>query len=104
MCCFYFEYYKDRPYFEYFGMNKFDVGPLVQLYNKMSKNKDGKVQVKTILKKFGIKRSLFMERAFSLLVRETYKLHDFHSLVEPTHFRVTCILFHIVFSASNALS
>lgn len=77
MCCFYFEYYKDRPYFEYFGMNKFDVGPLVQLYNKMSKNKDGKVQVKTILKKFGIKRSLFMERAFSLLVCETYNSMTF---------------------------
>lgn len=59
---------KDRPYFEYFGINKFDGGPLVQLYNKMSKTKQGRVTVKTALSKLGIKKNAFMERMFSLLV------------------------------------
>lgn len=59
---------QDRPYYEYLGMNKFDVAPLLQLYHKMSKDKQGRVKVKTILSYFRIRRSPFMERVFSLLV------------------------------------
>eukprot|EP00603_Paraphysomonas_imperforata_P003750 CAMPEP_0114433990 /NCGR_PEP_ID=MMETSP0103-20121206/12001_1 /TAXON_ID=37642 ORGANISM="Paraphysomonas imperforata, Strain PA2" /NCGR_SAMPLE_ID=MMETSP0103 /ASSEMBLY_ACC=CAM_ASM_000201 /LENGTH=241 /DNA_ID=CAMNT_0001603805 /DNA_START=216 /DNA_END=941 /DNA_ORIENTATION=- len=39
----------------------------------MSKTKEGKVEVKRIMKKFSIKRSPFMERVFSILILQSIK-------------------------------
>ena len=58
---------QDRPYFEYFGMTKFDVAPLLQQYNKMSKTKEKKVRVKTIIRRYGV-RNAFMNKFFSMMV------------------------------------
>lgn len=57
----------DRPIFEYFGFTKFDVATLRNVFDKLGKDKKGKVKVKSILKHYKIKRSPFMERVFSLL-------------------------------------